>query len=138
MSFAVPNERPEPMSGVTVSVPAGVRIVRASDGGLEGDARRLDRDMAGRPARASDRRDVPARRRRVGTSRTGNAEDARAVSKRHDGRMAATLTVVPGSQDEESESVGWGWIAAIVGVGLIFIAGLAILAWRRKAKSDGA
>jgi hypothetical protein len=28
MSFAVPNERPEPMSGVTVSVPAGVRIVR--------------------------------------------------------------------------------------------------------------
>ena len=29
MSFAVPNERREPMSGVTVSVPTGLLIVRA-------------------------------------------------------------------------------------------------------------
>jgi hypothetical protein len=29
VSFAVPNERPEPMSGVTISVPDGFRIVRA-------------------------------------------------------------------------------------------------------------
>ena len=45
----------------------------------------------------------------------------------------ATLTVVPGPNDDKSESVAWGWIVAIAGVGLIFIAGLAILAWRRKA-----
>jgi hypothetical protein len=44
----------------------------------------------------------------------------------------ATLTVVPGPDDGQSESVGWHWIAAIVGLGLIFIAGLAVLAWRRK------
>ena len=45
----------------------------------------------------------------------------------------ATLTVVPGSQDEASGSIDWGWTAAIVGVGLIFVAGLAVLAWRRRA-----
>jgi hypothetical protein len=45
----------------------------------------------------------------------------------------ATVTVVPGPDDGQSESVGRGWIAAIAGVGLIFIAGLAILAWGRKA-----
>ena len=44
----------------------------------------------------------------------------------------ATLTVVPGQDDDQSESVGWGVIAAIACVGLIFIVGLAVLAWRRK------
>jgi hypothetical protein len=29
VSFAVPNERPEPMSGVTIDVPQGFRIIRA-------------------------------------------------------------------------------------------------------------
>jgi hypothetical protein len=45
----------------------------------------------------------------------------------------ATLTVVPGPEGDQSEGVAWGWIAAIAGVGVIFVAGLAVLAWRRKA-----
>ena len=61
MSFAVPNERPEPMSGVTVSFPLASASFARIQGGLGGDARRLDRDVAGRPARVSDGRDVPAR-----------------------------------------------------------------------------
>ena len=46
----------------------------------------------------------------------------------------ATLTVVPGQDvDEQFESVAWGLIGAIAGVGLIFIVGLVVLAWQRKA-----
>ena len=134
MSFAVPNERPEPMTGVTVSVPAGVRIVRAHPTAgwkatLEGSTAtwrggplahlaietfRLDVDVSAPPG------PVTLNTRELYPS--GATVD-----------WPATLTVVPGPDDDQSESVGWGWIAAIAGVGLIFVAGLAGLAWRRKA-----
>ena len=39
--------------------------------------------------------------------------------------------VVPGPNDEQSQKVGWGLISAIVGGGLVVIAGVAVLAWRR-------
>ena len=139
MSFAVPNEHPEPMSGVTVSVPAGVRIVRTHptagweamlDGStatwrggplayLTVETFRLDVDVSARPGPVTlNTRELYPSGARV--------------------NWPATLAVVPGSDDGQSESVGWGWIAAIAGVGLIFIAGLAVLAWRRKATSDRA
>ena len=134
VSFAVPNERPEAMSGVTVSVPAGVRIVRAHpspgwaetlDGStatwrggplahLTVETFRLDVDVSARPG------PITLNTRELYPS--GATVD-----------WPATLTVVPGPDDEQPESVGWGLIAAIAGVGLIFIAGLAVLAWRRKA-----
>ena len=134
MSFAVPNERPEPMSAVTVSVPADVRIVRAHptagwtatlDGStatwrggplahLTVETFRLDVDVSAPPG------PVTLTTRELYPS--GATVD-----------WPATLTVVPGSQDEASGSIDWGWTAAIVGVGLIFVAGLAVLAWRRRA-----
>ena len=134
MSFAVPNERPEPMSGVTVSVPAGFRIVRVHpspgwaetlDGSsatwrggplahLTVETFRLDVDVSARPG------PVTLNTRELYPS--GATVD-----------WPATLTVVPGQDDEQSESVGWGLIAAIAGVGLIFITGLGVLAWRRRA-----
>jgi hypothetical protein len=43
----------------------------------------------------------------------------------------ATLTVVPGPDDEHSQNVGWALVAAIVGVGVVVTAGIALLARRR-------
>ena len=138
MSFAVPNERPEPMSGVTVSVPAGIRIVRTHStagwtarldgstatwrGGplayLTVETFRLDVDVSARPG------PVTLNTRELYPS--GATVD-----------WPATLTVTPGPDDGHPEGVGWGWIGAIAGVGLLFIAGLAVLAWRR-ARAVGA
>ena len=136
MSFAVPNERPEPMSGVTVSVPSGVRIVRAHptagwtatlddstatwQGGplahLTVETFRLDVDVSARPGQV--------------TLNTRELYPSGATVN-----WPATLTVIPGPHEGQSESVGWEWIAAIAGVGLMFIAGLTLLAWRRKTAS---
>jgi uncharacterized protein DUF1775 len=137
MSFAVPNERREPMSGVTVSVPAGVHIVRAHptagwtatlDGSnatwrggplahLTVETFRLDVDVSASPG------PVTLNTRELYPS--GATVD-----------WPATLTVVPGPNDEQSESVGWGWIAAIAGVGLIFVVGLVVLARRREPRAN--
>jgi len=46
----------------------------------------------------------------------------------------ATLTVIPGPDDGQSESGARGWIVAIVGVGLIFVSGLAVLARRERPR----
>jgi hypothetical protein len=61
---------------------------RACDPGLGRDPRRLVRDLARRPAGASDRADLPPRCRRVGRSRSGNAQYARALSQRSHGQLA--------------------------------------------------
>jgi hypothetical protein len=116
---------------VTVSVPAGVRIVRAHptpgwtamlDGAtatwrggplahLTVETFRLDVDVSADPGPV--------------TLNTRELYPSGATVN-----WPATLTVVPGPEDRRSERVGWGWIAAIAGVGLLFIGGLAILAWR--------
>jgi hypothetical protein len=134
MSFAVPNERREPMSGVSVSVPAHVRIVRAHPtagwtatldgptatwrGGplayLSLETFRLDVDVSAPPG--------PVRLNTRELYPSGATLD-----------WPATLTVVPGQQDERSGTVAWSWLAAIVGVGVIFIVGLAALALHTKA-----
>jgi hypothetical protein len=134
MSFAVPNERRESMSGVTVSLPAGLRIVRAHPtagwketfddstatwrGGplahLAIETFLLDVDVSAPPGPV-----------------TLNTRELYPSGATVDWR--ATLTVAPGADDEQSESVSWGWIAAVAGVGLMFGAGLAVLALRRTA-----
>ena len=136
MSFAVPNERPEPMSGVTVSVPAGVSIVRTHatagwtatlDGStatwrggplahLTVETFRLDVDVSAPPGPV-----------------TFNTRELYASGATVN--WPATLTVIPGPDKERSRTVAWGWITAIAGAGLIFIAALALLAWRRKARA---
>lgn len=128
----MPNERGEPMSGVTVSVPAGFRIVQARptagwnatvDGStstwrggplahLAIETFRLVVDVTSAPG--------PATLDTIQLYPSGATVD-----------WPATLTVVPGPDDEQSQSVGWALIAAIVGVGLVVIAGVALPAWRR-------
>ena len=133
MSFAVPNERPEPMSGVIVSVPAGVRIVRAHP--VKGWTATVDRSTAtwrgGPLAHLAIETflldvDVSARPGSV----TLNTRELYRSGATVD--WPATLTVIPGPDDGRSE-VGWGWFAAIGGAGLVFAAGLAALVWRRRA-----
>jgi hypothetical protein len=133
VSFAVPNERPEPMSGVTISVPAGFRIVGAHP--LAGWAETVAGAKAtwrGGPlahlAVETFLLDVEV------TAPPGlvTLDTLQLYPSGASVNWPASLTVVPGAGDEEPESVGWGLIAAIAGVGLIFIAGLAVLAWRRR------
>jgi Domain of unkown function (DUF1775) len=136
LDFAVPNERPEPMSGVTVSVPAGLAIVRVHptagwtatlDGStstwwggplahLSIENFRLDVDVTAPPGEA--------------TLDTLQLYPSGATAS-----WPATLTVVPGPADEEAQSVGWGVIAAIVGAGLLVAGCFVVLAWRRSPRS---
>ena len=133
ISFAVPNERPEAMSAVVVTVPSGFRIVRAHatpgwaatvDGStatwrggplahLTVETFRLDAEVSADPGPAglTTRELYPS----------GAAVD-----------WPATLTVIPGADDGQSEGTGRGWVAAIVGISLTFPAALALLAWRRR------
>ena len=133
VSFAVPNERPEPMSGVTISVPAGFRIVAAHPlagwtetvGGAKATWRGgplahlavetflLDVEVTAPPGLVT-------------------LDTLQLYPSGASVNWPASLTVVPGQLDQEPEGVGWGLIAAIAGVGLMFIAGLAVLAWRRR------
>ncbi len=48
----------------------------------------------------------------------------------------ATLTVVPGQDDEQTQGVAWALIAATAGAGLSVAIGVIALAWRRKAPSS--
>jgi len=136
LDFAVPNERPEPMSGVTISVPAGFQIVRARptagwtatvddatstwQGGplahLSIETFRLDVDVTAPPGLAT-----------LDTLQL-YPSGARAS-------WPATLTVVPGQVGEEAQSAGWGVIAAIVGVGILVAGCIVVLAWRRSPSS---
>ena len=131
VSFAVPNERPEPMSGVTISVPEGFRIVRAHpaagwtatlDGStstwrggplahLTVETFRLEVDVTARPGLA--------------TLDTLQLYPSGATVN-----WPATVTVVPG-QNDGSHDVAWGLVAALIGVGLVVVAGVAVLARRR-------
>ena len=135
LDFAVPNERPEPMSGVAIRVPAGFQIVRAHpiagwtatlDGStstwrggplahLSIETFRLDVDVTAHPG--------PATLDTVQLYPSGAK-----VS------WPATLTVVPGQAGEEAQGGSWGVIAAIVGIGLLVTASIAVLASVRFAR----
>jgi hypothetical protein len=132
VDFAVPNERPEPMSGLTIVVPSGLRIVRAHP--AAGWAATVDGSTStwrGGPlahlALETFRLDVDV------TARPGpvTLDSIQLYPSGKTVSWPATLTVVPGQDDEQSPNVGWALIAAIVGVGLVVIAGVAVLAARR-------
>jgi hypothetical protein len=120
------------MSGVTISVPAGFRIVQARP--TAGWAATVDGSTStwrGGPlahlAIETFRLDVDV------TSDPGlvTLDTMQLYPSGATVDWPATLTVVPGPDDEQSQNVGKALIAAIVGVGLVVIAGVALLAWRR-------
>ena len=138
MSFAVPNERREPMSGVTIRVPPGFRIVRAHRLAGWAASWRVGGPSAtwrGGPLAylglETFRLDIEV------TSPPGQVRlDTLLLYPRGETvNWPAGLTIVPGRDDGQSPSVGWGLIAAIAGVGLVFLAGVWVLAWHRTTRT---
>ena len=132
LDFAVPNERPEPMSGMTISVPAGFRVVQAHptagwSATVEGSTSTWRGGPLAHLAIETFRLDVDV------TSDPGpvTLDTVQLYPSGTTVHWPATLTVVPGPAGEQSQSFGWGLIAALVGVGLVVISGVALLARRR-------
>ena len=131
LDFAVPNERPEPMSGVTISVPAGFQIVRARPTAgwtatLDGSTSTWRGGPLAHLAIETFRLDVDV------TASPGPAtlDSLQLYPSGASVSWPATLTVVPGQADEEALSIRWGVIAAIVGAGLVVAACIVVLARR--------
>jgi hypothetical protein len=132
VSFAVPNERPEPMSGVSVSVPAGFRIVRARP--TAGWAATVDGSTSTWRGGPLAHLAIETFRLEVDVTSAPGPVTLDTIQLYPSGATVdwpATLTVVPGPNDEQSQRVGWTLIAALVGVGLVVTAGVALLARRR-------
>jgi hypothetical protein len=131
VSFAVPNERPEPMSGVTIDVPEGFRIIRA---------RTANGWTATATGSTSTWRGGPLAHLAIETFRLDVSVEAdpglvtldttQLYTSGATVHWPATLTVVPGEGTGRS-SIGWTLIAAVVGVGLLVSVGVAVLALRR-------
>ena len=129
LDFAVPNERPEPMSGVVIGVPSGFRIVRAHHvagwtATLAGPTSTWRGGPLAHLSIETFRLDVDV------TANPGPATLYTVLLYPSGARVSwpATLTVVPGQAGEEAQGGGWGVIAAIVGVGLLVTASIAVLA----------
>ena len=131
VSFAVPNERPEPMSALTISVPAGFRIVQAHP--TAGWAATVDGSTSTWRGGPLAHLAIETFRLDVDVTSDPGLVTLESIQLYPSGAMVnwpATLTVVPGEDREQSQN-RWRLIAAIVGVGLVVSAGVAVLALRR-------
>ena len=136
MDFAVPNERPEPMSGVTISVPAGLEIVRAQPTAgwtatVDGSTTTWQGGPLAHLAIENFSLDVDV------TASPGPATLDTLLLYPSGAKVTwpATLTVVAGPVDEGTQGVGWGVITAIVGAGLLVAACIVVVAWRARSAS---
>ena len=132
VSFSVPNERAEPMSGLTIDVPAGFRIVQARR--TAGWAATVDSTTSTWRGGPLAHLDIETFRLDVEITSDSGLVTLDTIQLYPSGATVnwpATLTVLPGRDDEQTQSVGWALVAAIVGVGLVVIAGVAALALRR-------
>lgn len=131
LSLAGPNERREPMTGLAVTLPGGLRIVRA----LSSDAwsATVDGSTAtwrGGPlpyfVEASFVLEVDV------TAPPGQVtfETVQLYGGGERVTWPVTLTVLPGADDAPAENLGWALAAGVAG--LAVTAGLALLAWRRR------
>jgi hypothetical protein len=130
--FAVPNERPEPMSGLRITVPDGFSIVRAHPAAgwvatVEGSTATWEGSTLAHLMLETFRLEVEVTARPgLTTLHTTQLYPSGATVD-----WPATLTVVPGRDDQRSQKTAWVPIVAIAGVGLFVVAGVAVLARRR-------
>jgi opacity protein-like surface antigen len=134
MSLTGPNERDEPMTGLVVTVPAGVAIVRAhtTDGwtaSVEGSTATWN---GGPLAPAAEETfaldlDVSSPPGTVRVETTQLYPGGTTVS------WPISLTILPSTGDEPSQNLGWALAAGVAG--LVVTAGLAALAWRRRTRT---
>jgi hypothetical protein len=134
LSLAGPNERREPMTGLAVTLPDGLRIVRAHSS--DDWAATIDGSTAtwrGGPlpyfvdATFVLEIDVVAPPGQLTFETTQLYEGGERVT------WPVTLTVLPSADDGPAENLGWALAAGVVG--LAVIAGLAALAWRRRTRT---
>jgi hypothetical protein len=130
VSFAVPNERPEPMSGVTIDVPDGFRILRAHPAAgwtatVDGSTSTWRGGPLAHLAIETFRLDVSVE----SDSGLVTLDTTQLYPSGATVHWPATLTVVPGNDVGQSQ-IGWRLIAAIVGAGLVISTGAVLLAVR--------
>jgi hypothetical protein len=134
LSLAGPNERQEPMTGLAVTLPSGLRIVRA----LSSDAWSATVDGATATWRGGPlpylaeaafvlEVDVSAPPGQVAFETVQLYEGGERVT------WPVTLTVLPGPDDGPAENLAWALAAGVAG--LAVTAGLAALAWRRRTRT---
>jgi len=126
----VPNERDEPMTGFSVTVPSDFVIVHAhpADGwDSEGDAS---------TATWSEGSLAPGAEEKFGLeleAPTGPGPATLQATQRYPGgevvEWPVVLTVLPAT-DSPSENLGWAVVTA--GIGLLVVVAIAVLAWRRR------
>jgi uncharacterized protein YcnI len=132
LSLSVPNERGVPMTGVTVTVPDGFRVLKALPvGGWQTQVTRSIATWSGRglPARGLANITLDVR------ARTSPGDVALLAKERYrDGGIVqwpVNLTVVPGA--EPSQNLG---IALIVGLlGLVVVTAVVVVFWQRRLRS---
>jgi hypothetical protein len=126
-----PNERREAMTGLTVMLPDGLRIVRAHPSARwTASADDSTATWRGGPAEywAVDTfvldLDVTASPGQLTFDTVQHYPGGETVT------WPVTLTVVPGPEDEPSQNLGWALAAGVAG--LAVVTGLGVLAWRRR------
>jgi hypothetical protein len=131
MSFAVPNEREEAMTGVSINVPNGVRIVRAFPvGGWDATADESTATWRGGAlehlALETFRLDLEA------SAPPGQltVETVQLYGSQATVTWPATVLVVPGPEQEDTRSLTW--VAVLVAIGVVTALGVALASRRRQ------
>jgi hypothetical protein len=131
ISLAVPNERDEPMTGFSVEVPSDFVVVHAhQEDGWESDGDDSTATWSGGSL-------APDAELEFGIELEAPSAPGPATlqaTQRYPGgevvEWPVQLTVLPAT---ESPSANLGWAVVTAGIGLLVIAGIAVLAWRRRA-----
>jgi uncharacterized protein YcnI len=131
ITFSGPNEREDPMTAFAFTVPDGVEIVHAHEvGGWEESISGSTATWTGGSLAPDEQADFGATLEAV--AQPGVVE-LRAEQRYDDGRAVSwtvPLTILP-AEDTPSQNVA---LAAVVGLlGLLVVAAIAMLAWRRRA-----
>ena len=131
ISLTVPNERDEPMTAFAVTVPSDFVVLHAhpADGWeSEEDASTARWSGGGLPPGADEEFGVEL------DAPTAPGPAMLQATQRYPGgevvEWPVQLTVLPAS---ETPSENLGWAAVTAGVGVLVVAGIAVLGWRRRA-----
>lgn len=134
LSLAGPNERDAQMTGLSVTVPEGLRIVAARDVGAwratvdERSAIWTGGSLAPMAEASFELElDVSAEPGTLVLETTQLYPDGQAVP------WPVSVTVLPAPGEAPGQNLGWALAAG--GAGLVVTAGLAVLAWRRRSRS---
>jgi hypothetical protein len=132
LDLAVPNERREAMTGLSVTVPDGLRIVSAR--GTDGWAPVVEGATATWHGGPLEHLDLETFVLEVDVAASPGILTFDSVQLYPGGETVSwpvTLTVVPG--DEPSQNLGWALAAGVAGV--VVTMGVALLAWRRRTET---